>query len=77
MKHFSYTNVMAVPKLEKIVINMGLGEAVANAKIIDVAVSELGRIAGQRPVVTQGEEVDREFQAASEHADRRGGDASR
>jgi len=52
-KHFNYTNVMAVPKLEKIVINMGLGEAVANAKIMDVAVGELGQIAGQRPVMTR------------------------
>jgi large subunit ribosomal protein L5 len=53
MKHFNYTNVMAVPKLEKIVINMGLGEAIANAKILDVAVNELGTIAGQRPVITR------------------------
>ena len=53
MKHFNYTNVMAVPKLEKIVINMGLGEAIANAKIMDVATDELGRITGQRPVVTK------------------------
>jgi large subunit ribosomal protein L5 len=53
MKHFNYTNIMAVPKLEKIVINMGLGEAVANAKIMDVAMDELGKIAGQRPVVTR------------------------
>ncbi len=53
MKHFSYGNIMAVPKLEKIVINMGLGEAVANAKIMDVAVDELARIAGQRPVTTK------------------------
>jgi len=53
MKHFNYTNLMAVPKLEKIVINMGLGEAIANAKIIDVAAAELGTIAGQRPVVTR------------------------
>jgi large subunit ribosomal protein L5 len=53
MKHFNYGNVMAVPKLEKIVINMGLGEAIANAKIIDVAADELGRISGQRPVVTK------------------------
>ncbi|HLH29718.1 MAG TPA: 50S ribosomal protein L5 [Terriglobia bacterium] len=53
MKHFNYTNVMAVPKLEKIVINMGLGEAIANAKILDVAVDELGRISGQRPVITR------------------------
>ena len=53
MKHFNYTNIMAVPKLEKIIINMGLGEAVANAKIMDVAVAELGSIAGQRPVITK------------------------
>jgi large subunit ribosomal protein L5 len=53
MKHFSYANVMAVPKLEKIVINMGLGEAIANAKILDVAVDELGRISGQRAVITR------------------------
>jgi large subunit ribosomal protein L5 len=53
MKHFNYTNLMAVPKLEKIVINMGLGEAVANAKIMDVALAELSSIAGQRPVVTK------------------------
>jgi large subunit ribosomal protein L5 len=53
MKHFNYTNIMAVPKLEKIVINMGLGEAIANAKIMDVAVGELGTIAGQRPVITR------------------------
>src|SRR5260370_18882026 len=53
MKHFNYKNVMAVPKLEKIVINMGLGEAIANAKILDVAANELGQIAGQRPVITR------------------------
>lgn len=53
MSHFKYTNVMAVPRLEKIVINMGLGEAVANAKILDTAVDELGKIAGQKPVVTR------------------------
>ena len=53
MKHFSYKNIMAVPKLEKIVINMGLGEAIANAKILDIATDELGRMAGQRPVVTR------------------------
>jgi large subunit ribosomal protein L5 len=53
MKHFKYTNIMAVPKLEKIVVNMGLGEAIANAKIMDVAVAELGQITGQRAVVTR------------------------
>jgi len=50
---FGYKNDMAVPKLEKIVINMGLGEAIANAKIIDVAADELGKIAGQKPIVTK------------------------
>jgi large subunit ribosomal protein L5 len=53
MNRFKYTNVMAAPKLEKIVINMGLGEAIANAKIIDTAAEELGRITGQRPIVTR------------------------
>jgi large subunit ribosomal protein L5 len=53
IKHFSYDNIMAVPRLEKTVINMGLGEAIQNAKILDAAVDELGRIAGQRPVVTK------------------------
>lgn len=53
MKHFSYANIMAVPKIEKIVINMGLGEAIANAKLLDVAVDELGRISGQRAVITR------------------------
>jgi large subunit ribosomal protein L5 len=50
-KEFGYTNVMAVPKIQKIVVNMGLGEATANAKIIEVGTDELGRITGQKPVV--------------------------
>jgi large subunit ribosomal protein L5 len=52
-KEFSYKNVMAVPKLEKISINIGLGEATQNAKIMDGAVTELTQIAGQKPVVTK------------------------
>src|SRR6266567_1447965 len=52
-KHFGYRNVMAVPKLVKININMGLGEAITNAKLLDVASDELGAITGQRPVVTK------------------------
>ncbi len=52
-KEFGITNPMAVPKLEKIVLNMGLGEAIANAKIIDAAADELRAIAGQRPVTTK------------------------
>ena len=53
MKEFGYTNVMAVPKVTKIVVNMGVGEATQNAKIADTAQDELGRIAGQRAVVTR------------------------
>ena len=49
-KEFGYKNVMAVPKLEKVVINMGLGEATANAKIVDTGADELARITGQKPV---------------------------
>ncbi len=52
-KEFGYTNVMAVPKIEKISVNVGLGEATSNPKIMDGAVNELGAIAGQRPVVTK------------------------
>jgi len=53
MKEFGYANVMAVPKVSKVVVNMGLGEATQNAKIVDVAADELSRIAGQKPVVTR------------------------
>src|SRR6266699_2522034 len=52
-KEFGYKNVMAVPKLDKISINIGLGEATQNAKLMDGAVNELGQIAGQKPVVTK------------------------
>ncbi|MBU8848731.1 MAG: 50S ribosomal protein L5 [Desulfobacterales bacterium] len=50
---FNYTNELQVPKLEKIVLNMGLGEAVRNPKIVDPAASELALIAGQKPVITR------------------------
>jgi large subunit ribosomal protein L5 len=53
MKDFNFRNVMQVPKLEKIVINMGLGEAIQNVKILDSAVVELAAIAGQKPVITK------------------------
>jgi len=53
MQKFNYTSVMQVPKVEKIVINMGVGEAVSNSKILDVAVEELRIISGQKPVVTR------------------------
>jgi large subunit ribosomal protein L5 len=52
-KEFGYTNVMAIPKLEKIVVNMGLGEATQNVKLIDAGADEVGRITGQRSVTTR------------------------
>ena len=53
VKQFNYTSVMQVPKLEKVVINMGLGEAITNSKVIDEAAEDLALITGQRPVVTK------------------------
>lgn len=52
-KEFNYKNPMQVPKIEKIVVNMGLGEAIQNAKIIDSAAQELATITGQKPVITK------------------------
>ena len=49
-KEFGYTNVMAVPRITKVVVNMGLGEATANAKLVDTGADELSRITGQKPV---------------------------
>ncbi|MFK7697351.1 50S ribosomal protein L5 [Paenibacillus sp. HJGM_3] len=53
MQKFNYTSVMQVPKIEKVVINMGVGDAVGNSKIIDAAVQDMQIIAGQKPVVTR------------------------
>ncbi len=53
MTEFGYKNVMQVPKVEKIVVNIGLGEAIQNAKAIDAAVGDLSTITGQKPVVTR------------------------
>jgi len=53
MKEFELKNPMAVPHLHKIVVNMGIGEATQNAKILDPAVNELGQITGQKPVTTR------------------------
>ena len=53
VKEFGYKNVMAVPKIQKVSVNIGLGEATQNAKLMDGAVNELGQIAGQKPVVTK------------------------
>ena len=53
MKKFNYKNIMEVPKLEKVVINMGVGEAKENAKVLETAVKDLETIAGQKAVLTK------------------------
>lgn len=53
VQKFSYKSVMQVPKIEKVVINMGVGEAVSNSKVLDAAVEDLQKIAGQKPVITR------------------------
>ena len=60
-KEFGYTNVMAVPKVRKVVVNMGLGEATANAKIIDTGSDELARITGQKPVTRRSKKSIAQF----------------
>ena len=57
-KEFGYTNVMAIPKVQKIVVNMGLGEATSNAKLADVGADEIGRITGQKAVVRRAKDFD-------------------
>ena len=52
-KEFDIKNPMAVPRIEKIVVNMGIGEAISNAKVLDTAVEELRSITGQKPVITK------------------------
>jgi large subunit ribosomal protein L5 len=52
-KKFEYSNIMEVPKLDKIVVNMGVGEAIQNTKVLDAAIDDLATIVGQRPVVTR------------------------
>jgi large subunit ribosomal protein L5 len=60
-KEFGYTNVMAVPRIEKVVVNMGLGEATGNAKIVDAGADELTRISGQKAVVTKAKKSIAQF----------------
>jgi large subunit ribosomal protein L5 len=61
MKQFNYSNRMQVPEVKKVVINMGLGEAVSNVKVVDAAVEELGVITGQKPVVTRARKSEAAF----------------
>ena len=60
-KEFGYKNVMAVPKIEKVVVNMGLGEATGNAKIIDTGTDELARVTGQKPVTRRAKKSVAQF----------------
>src|SRR5258707_5784128 len=53
MKRFGRTNPMSVPKVAKVIVNIGMGEASQNVKLLDVAVAELGQITGQKPIVTR------------------------
>ena len=57
MKEFGYKNVMQVPKLERVVLNVGMGEAIQNVKLLEGAVTELGMITGQKPVVTRAKKA--------------------
>src|SRR6202795_818064 len=60
-KEFGYTNVMAVPKIEKVVVNMGRGEATSNAKIVDTGADEIARITGQKPVTRRAKKSIAQF----------------
>jgi len=60
-KEFGYTNVMAVPKITKVVVNMGLGEGTQNAKVVDTGADELGRITGQKAAVTRAKKSVAQF----------------
>jgi large subunit ribosomal protein L5 len=60
-KEFGYANMMAIPKIQKVVVNMGLGEATSNAKIVDTGADELARITGQKPVVTRAKKSIAQF----------------
>lgn len=57
VKEFKYANIMAVPKVVKVVVNMGVGEAIQNAKLLDTAADELGAITGQRPIVRRAKKA--------------------
>ena len=60
-KEFGYKNIMAVPKIDKVVVNMGLGEATSNAKLVDTGADEIARITGQRPVTRRAKKSIAQF----------------
>src|SRR5574337_2089394 len=57
MKEFGYKNIMQVPRLERVVLNVGMGEAIQNVKLLESAVTELGMLTGQKPVVTRAKKA--------------------
>jgi large subunit ribosomal protein L5 len=67
-KEFKYANPMQVPRIEKVVINMGLGEAVQNAKLIEASVAQVSAIAGQKPVVTRARKAISNFKLRENQA---------
>src|ERR1039458_3701769 len=68
IKEFSFTNPMAVPTVKKVTINIGMGEALANSKSLDAAVSDLTIIAGQKPVVTKAKKSIAQFKVREGNA---------
>ena len=68
MKEFAYKNVMQVPRIEKVVLNMGLGEAIQNPKLLESAVEELGKISGQKAVITKAKKSIATFKLREEMA---------
>ena len=70
-KEFGYKNVMAVPRIEKVVVNMGLGEATSNAKLVDVGADELARITGQKPVTRRAKKSIAQFKVRKGSRSRR------
>ena len=75
MKDFGYKNVMQVPRIEKIAVNIGLGEAIQNSKALEAATGDLAIVTGQKPVITKARLFHRNVQAAHRDADRRQGNA--
>lgn len=65
---FNYSSVMETPKVTKIVINIGAGDAVQNPKVLDDAVSELAQITGQKPVITKAKKINCELQTTGRYA---------
>ena len=77
LEQFAFDNVMQIPRVVKVVVNMGVGEAARDAKLIEGAVRDLATITGQKPVIRKATKSDRAVQAPRGHADRRQGDAAR